>query len=140
MHDRPRAPELITAVRQFLETELLPALTDPRLRFQALIAANVLGIVEREQATEDADLKAEWVWLATLLNLPGPEPQDRAALRQTVREGNALLSRIIREGAFDEPDAFRSVLGELRGMVERKLEVANPKYLAGIRKERETGS
>jgi hypothetical protein len=48
--DRPTAPELAAAVREFLETELLPALDDPRLRFRTLVAMNALGIVERETA------------------------------------------------------------------------------------------
>ena len=42
MNDRPSAPELIDAVRLYLEKELLPTLTDARQRFQTLIAANVL--------------------------------------------------------------------------------------------------
>ncbi|HEU0335550.1 MAG TPA: phosphotransferase [Gaiellaceae bacterium] len=47
-HDRPAAGELADAVRGFLETEILPALDDPRLRFRTLVAMNALGIVERE--------------------------------------------------------------------------------------------
>ena len=44
MHDRPTAVELVNAVRQYLESELLPTLTDARFKFQTLIAANVLAI------------------------------------------------------------------------------------------------
>ena len=47
-HDRPTASELATAVREFLEAEILPALDDHRLRFRTLVAMNALTIVERE--------------------------------------------------------------------------------------------
>ena len=54
MNDRPTAAELIDAVRGFLETELLPALADARLRFHALVAANVLAVAQRELNGEEA--------------------------------------------------------------------------------------
>lgn len=46
--DRPTAAELATAVREFLEAEILPTLDDQRLRFRTLVAMNALSIVERE--------------------------------------------------------------------------------------------
>jgi hypothetical protein len=48
--DRPTAAELAESVREFLETEILPLLSDHRLRFRTLVAMNALGIVEREAA------------------------------------------------------------------------------------------
>jgi hypothetical protein len=48
MTDRPNARELAAAVHEFLETEILPALDDPRMRFRTLVAMNALSIVERE--------------------------------------------------------------------------------------------
>jgi hypothetical protein len=48
--DRPTTAELAEAVREFLETEVLPTLDDHRLRFRTLVAMNALGIVEREAA------------------------------------------------------------------------------------------
>jgi aminoglycoside phosphotransferase (APT) family kinase protein len=47
-HDRPSACELATAVREFLESEILPHLDDHRTRFRTLVAMNALTIVERE--------------------------------------------------------------------------------------------
>jgi hypothetical protein len=52
MNDRPTAQELIEAARLYLEKELLPALSDARLRFQTLVAANVLSVAGRELAGE----------------------------------------------------------------------------------------
>jgi hypothetical protein len=52
--DRPTASELVEAVREFLEEEILPTLDDHRLKFRTLVALNALGIAARELATEDA--------------------------------------------------------------------------------------
>jgi hypothetical protein len=49
-HDRPDARELVEAVREFVERELLPTLSDQRLRFRTLVALNALGIAGRELA------------------------------------------------------------------------------------------
>jgi Domain of unknown function (DUF6285) len=130
VNDRPTAQELVAAVRQFLEAELLPTLTDPRLRFQTLVAANVLGIAERELVTEEEQLREEWQALRGVFMSSGPEPQGLDALRRAVRECNELLVERIREGTFDEPDCFRRGCRTLRPIVERKLRVANPRYLA----------
>ena len=55
--DRPNARELATAVREFLEAEILPVVTDQRLRFRTLVAMNALSIVEREAP---APTHADW--------------------------------------------------------------------------------
>jgi Domain of unknown function (DUF6285) len=48
MSERPTAPELVEALLEFLGGEILPTLTDHRLRFRTLVAMNALGIVYRE--------------------------------------------------------------------------------------------
>src|ERR1700691_3232332 len=101
MHDRPTSTELIAAARLFLETELLPALTDPRLRFQTLVAAHVLGIVERELPVEEADLRWELAWLSDVLGEPISPADSLLDLRKQVREGSHRLCVSIREGTFD---------------------------------------
>ena len=50
--DRPTPEELVEAVREFLEEEVLPELDDRRLRFRTLVAMNALGIATRELAAE----------------------------------------------------------------------------------------
>jgi hypothetical protein len=47
-HDRPTPAELSEAVREFLETEILPTVADHRTRFRTLVAINGLGILQRE--------------------------------------------------------------------------------------------
>lgn len=77
MSDRPNARELAGAVREFLETEILPTLEDPRLRFRTLVAMNALSIVERESA------------------LPSPEDEDELHLARRIRAGD------VREGDLE---------------------------------------
>ena len=48
MADRPTAQELSEAILEFLGGEVLPTLTDARLRFRTLVAMNALSIVYRE--------------------------------------------------------------------------------------------
>ena len=48
MSERPTAQELAEAILEFLGGEILPTLTDQRLRFRMLVAMNALGIVYRE--------------------------------------------------------------------------------------------
>ena len=48
MSERPTAQELTEAIAEFLGGEILPTLSDHRLRFRTLVAMNALGIVYRE--------------------------------------------------------------------------------------------
>jgi prophage DNA circulation protein len=122
MMDRPTSLELVQAVRLFLEKELQPALTDARLRFQTLIAAHVLGIVERELPNVDQLLTEESQLLTAILG-HGVSSLD-------VARANEELCHLIREGHFDEAAAMRTLLGQLRPQVIRKLQIANPRYLS----------
>ncbi len=129
MNDRPTAAELIQAVLGFLDAELVPGLSDPRLRFHTLVAANVLAIALRELAGEEEQLRQEWQLLAPLLGAAAEGPARRDELRQGVQRLNEQLCEAIRAGTFDEPDRFAALSGLLRRLVVRKLEVANPRYL-----------
>ncbi|HLN28062.1 MAG TPA: DUF6285 domain-containing protein [Gemmataceae bacterium] len=133
MNDRPTMAELVSAAKLYLEGELIPTLTDARLRFQTLVAANVLAIVERELEHEEDHLSDEWQSLAEILGQPGQAPERQSALREMVRQGNRQLCEGIRAGKFDEPARFRALSALVRRQVERKLEIANPRYLAATR-------
>jgi hypothetical protein len=132
MNDRPSAVELVHAVRQYLESELLPTLTDARLKFQTLIAANVLSIAERELQGEEAVLADEHALLAELIDLPA-RPHTLTALRAGVRAANERLCDLIRAGEYDAPSSFESLAPVLRRFVEQKLQVANPRYLVAVK-------
>lgn len=109
LHGRPTAAELAAAVGEFLREEVMPAL-DGRLRFHTLVAANVLGVIERE------------------LTL-GPAQQDRHAARLAALGvgDDAELAAAVRAGEFDQRTG--ELVDALWDSVRDKVAVANPKHL-----------
>jgi hypothetical protein len=104
-HDAPTAGELLEAVREWLDRDVIPA-TEGRLR----VASNVLGIVERE------------------IEL-GPEQaaKHRARLARLGVVDDAELAGAIRRREFDDrAEELRVLLTE---SVLEKLAVANPRYI-----------
>jgi hypothetical protein len=82
MSDRPSTGELAAAVREFLESEILPTLDDHRLRFRTLVAMNALGIVERESSPPS---EADWE-LARRIRAGDVPPDAVALLKAQTRE------------------------------------------------------
>lgn len=129
MQDRPTYAELLAAVRHFLEADVVPRLEGPK-KFHARVAANVLGIVERELANEDLQLRSELARLQELLADTAAVAPDRQVLRNAIRERTIELCKRIRKGDADGGEWRNAVLAHARASVREKLEVANPKYLA----------
>jgi hypothetical protein len=80
MTERPTAQELAEAIQEFLGGEILPTLTDQRLRFRMLVAMNALGIVYRELAA-----------------LPVADDAEQRELVRAIRSGDVpagTLSRV----------------------------------------------
>ena len=128
MQDRPHAAELAEAVREFIETEVLPGIDDPRLRFRTLVAANGLGILERELALGAPLVRREVSSLSGLLGRADPLPDEAVALRRSAGELNRELARRIRAGDIPE-----GTLTHLLATVADKLRVASPRYLERYR-------
>jgi hypothetical protein len=128
MQDRPNAAELAQAVREFIETEVLPGIDDPRLRFRMLVAANGLGILEREIGTGAPLVRREVESLARLLNHADPLPDDLEELRRRAGDLNRELALRVRGG--DTPEG---TLAHCLATVADKLRVASPRYLERYR-------
>src|SRR5689334_5181265 len=111
LHGVPTARELVEAVREFLERDVMSA-TEGRVQFHTRVSINVLKMVERELelGTDQGDAHA--ARLATL----GVSSE---------RE----LSEAIASGALD--DRLAEVVAAVRATVRDKLDVANPRYLSG---------
>jgi hypothetical protein len=107
-HDRPTATELVEAVREFLERDVMEA-TSGRIRFHTRVAINVLNMVQRE-----LEMGAE----------QAAAHQQR--LRQLGYEDDATLAAAIRRGDLD--DRYDEVKAAITASVDDKLAVANPKY------------
>jgi hypothetical protein len=116
MYDPPSTAELVTAVREFLEQQALPAL-EGRTAFHARVAANALGIVARQLALGP---EAEAAERARLVNLLGHDDSlDRL---------NRELCRRIRSRDLDLSSA--ELVAHLRATTLDKLAVDQPKYSA----------
>lgn len=131
MQDRPTSRELVEAVAQFLDREIAPTLNDPRLKFRALVAANVLNIVARELQQGDALLRAEWHRLDALMGDDAPGENFEQEVDVMTR---ALCVRL-RAGEADEGEFHDRVFAHVKQTVIEKLQVANPKYLERVLKE-----
>jgi hypothetical protein len=75
--DRPTAQELAEAIAEFLGGEILPTVTDQRLRFRTLVAMNALGIVYRE-----------------LDGLPPEDDSERRELARRIRAGDVTAETL----------------------------------------------
>jgi hypothetical protein len=108
LHGRPTSLELVEAVREFLEGQMATA--SRSASYHARVAANALGIVERELARGAGPLECRALALASL---------------GLSSEGD--LAAAIRSGgwALDDPQLL-AVLAD--GVLER-VAVANPRYL-----------
>jgi hypothetical protein len=107
-HDAPTAAELVEAVREFLENDVMSS-TEGRVQFHARVAARVLAMVERELAAGSTPARAHAARLADLGVTSDTELVDA-----------------IRAGELD--DRWDVVVEAMRLTVADKLAVANPAY------------
>ena len=83
-HDAPSASELVEAVREWLERDVMPS-AEGRLRFHGRVAINMLGMVEREIELGEAQASAH-----------------RARLQRLDVADDAELAAAIRARRFDD--------------------------------------
>ena len=141
MQDRPTSTELIAAVREFLQLEIIPGLDGRRLKYRALIAANVLSVVERELAGEHDRLYQEWQRLVSLMGHDGEQtPAMLDGLRARVEVHKRDLSARIRAGEADAAPWRDAVMDYARWAVTEKLSVSNPRYLERVARDRGSGT
>jgi len=107
-HDVPTAAELVEAVREFLETDVLDAV-EGRVRFHARVAINALAMVQRELDLGPRQAAAHAERLAAL-GFP-----DDASLAAAIRAGTLTTS-------------WSEVKAVVQQSVDAKLAVANPGY------------
>src|SRR5215468_2510535 len=115
--DRPTAAELLSAIADFLREEAIPALdrSEPRLGFQMRVAANSLGILEREARLGPAADARELERLKKLLGRDG-----------TLEDLNRRLAQELRTGQRDERDP--ALMAHLEATIADKIAIANPKW------------
>ena len=107
-HDAPTAAEMVEAVREWIEG--LAESGEPANRFHALVARNMMAMVERELELGAAQAVAH-----------------SARLEQLGVVDDAELAAAIRAGDLD--DRLDEVRDLVWASVRDKLAVANPRYL-----------
>lgn len=108
-HDRPSADELLESVREWLERDVM-TLSDARVSFHARVAANIIEIVRRENASADS----------------ANARHDDVMSQLHVSTTDELANKI-RNGEFD--NRLGDLVRILRPVVEDKVSVANPRYM-----------
>ena len=125
MQDIPDKVTLIAAVGRFLSSELPGAIQDPGLRFRVLIAANILGVVERELRLEQGHYEAEVGRLAELLD--GLDKEALLAAHGDADRRAALrphYQALIEAEGVDEVARF----AHLKATLAETLSVVNPRF------------
>ncbi len=107
-HDVPSATQLVEAVREFLERDVMTN-TEGRVQFHTRVAINVLKMVERELVLGEQHADAHAARLASL----GVHSEQE-------------LCDAIASGSLD--DRLDEVVAVVRATVADKLDVAHPDY------------
>ncbi|MEQ8745379.1 DUF6285 domain-containing protein [Pyruvatibacter sp.] len=126
MQDQPAAKDLVTAVREFIETVAMPKL-EGHAGFHARVAANALAIVERELAIAPVEDAHEAARLNGLLDRFGTLRELNDALCNEIREGHITLET---PGLADH--LWKTTL--------TKLAIDQPRYAAYKRAMQESAS
>jgi hypothetical protein len=127
MQDPPTVEELISAAREHIQTQVIPELEDPGVRFRTLVAANVLAIAERELVLGSTQSEVEYQRLAALLG----EEQNLESLERLTQ----ALSDRVAAGEFDQGSARKELMAHLLETAVEKLRIANPRYLERVAAE-----
>ena len=107
----PSVQDLLEAAQEHLAKKVVPALTDPRLRFETLVAAHVLGVAARELARGDGPARD---FARGRAELPGAPASD------------AALCDLIDAGAFDGEAEGTALRAGMQARNELSLFAWNP--------------
>lgn len=136
MQYEPTADELLTAIAEVLDEQLLPALPD-ELKHTCRVAANLARIVEREQRFGPGAATRERAHLLALLDAGpdgggtdergGPGPVDRGADEDTIELSRRLVQRIAID---DDPQFQRRAWEALVAIARDDVTIAKPGHAA----------
>ncbi|MBK5123955.1 hypothetical protein IQ288_29360 [Burkholderia sp. R-69980] len=136
MNDHSLAGNLLSAARDALLEELLPALPASR-HYDARMVANAMAIAARDVKVGD---EARRCASAELLRLAA-SVDARFALREVAisnpdidsHKANEIIAKAIRQGRFDRSSAVQMALtASLIAIVNAQLRITNPKVLSKV--------
>jgi hypothetical protein len=130
MQQRPTKTELLQAIAKFLVAEAYPSISDKRLSFRVLIAANLANMVSAELESENALIDEEIARLADLM----PDAVAGRAPAESEAERRELLSQLHRELAERirlhrfSAEEKRRAWNEVKESLSRTLAIDNPRF------------
>jgi hypothetical protein len=130
MQQRPTKTQLLQAVAKFLVSEAYPNISDKRLSFRVLIAANLANIVAAELESEQTLIDEEIARLADLM----PDAVAGRPPAETPAERRELLSQLHRELAERirqdrlSPAEKRRAWAQVKESLSRTLAIDNPRF------------
>lgn len=127
MQDKPRAPDLLEAVADFLMKEVMPAVKgSDALTYKTLVSWNMLGVISREFREGESLAREEYARLGPLVSEQRSAPDNYPELLQRLEEMNTLLAARIRSEKLTDKDEeiWQSVKETLRA----KLRISNPRF------------
>jgi hypothetical protein len=133
MQERPSKLVLLSAIARFLVEDARPALSDPRLAFRALIAANLASIVASELSSDAEATRSELTRLRALFpDAPpaGESPEGEHGEQDPRDQVVALTERLARRLREESPgqDELARIAAALRESLREKLAVDNPRF------------
>jgi hypothetical protein len=125
MQDRPNAPELLAAVAQFLDGDVVSSLSGP-LAHRVRVASNLVRVLEREQRLSAGALIRERQRLCELLGMSSDDLVPGALADQVADLHQQLIGELEAETlpAEFERAAWRVLLDGTRD----KLAITRPGY------------
>lgn len=125
MQDRPTASELLAALADYLDNEMLPNTEGP-LQYRVRVASNLVKILQREQAFGNQTLVRERTELCRLLGI-SPDEFAPGTLVDQVEDLNQQLVTNLEERNFT--DLFeKSAWAALMAITKDKLAIVRPGY------------
>jgi hypothetical protein len=130
MQERPNKLVLLSAIARFLVEDARPALSDPRLAFRALIAANLASIVAAELSSDAEATRSELARLRALFPDAPPAGDSPEGERDPRDQVVALTERLARRLREESPgqDELARIAAALRESLREKLAVDNPRF------------
>lgn len=137
MYDSPNVAELLGALRDYLDEQVIPAVKhDRKLNYQTHVALNVLRIIERELEAGKGHIQAEWLRLDHVQNSSKPFPEnDLVKAEYELKERNRKLCEEISAGRYDYMPQRAALYEHLLTTTRIQLEIANPEFLADLAAE-----
>ena len=117
--DRPAAIEVLRTVREFVDS--MRTKLGGEDQYHAIVAAYLLGIVERELSLAPGFDRQEYLELARFIAAPVDSTEPLSELHQRLCEG-------IRAGRYD--DRFDELIALVLEQTANKVRVVRPDHLA----------